>query len=180
MLRPELHRGEPGEHRALLAHPLEERIAEVIESLAIRVRAPDVDQRARISDSDARPDEEGVGQAEDGGAGRDADREGQYRCQREDWAADEQAEGVADVGCHVGHGTLDRRWVRNVSARCPIRYVNHAVAVTSASALSRTQCAAKPSGNLCRTVSPAGTLTTAYPCQTFAARKSTWIVNLTP
>ena len=45
-VRPELHRGEPGEHRALLAHPREERIAEVVESLAIRVGAPDVDQRA--------------------------------------------------------------------------------------------------------------------------------------
>ena len=38
----------------------------------------------------------------------------------------------------------------------PYSYVNHAVAVAAVSALTRTQCAAKPSGNRCTTASPAG------------------------
>ena len=99
---PELMGGERDEMRVPLAHLLEERIAEVVEPLAVRSRAADVDQRGRVGDADAGSQQERVGQAEDRRAGRDAHGQRQHRRQRENRAAGEQTKGIADVGSHGG------------------------------------------------------------------------------
>ena len=99
---PELMGGERDEMRVPLAHFLEERIAEVVEPLAVRSRATDVDQGGRVGDADAASQQERVGQAEDRRAGRDAHGQRQHRRQRENRAAGEQTKGIADIGSHRG------------------------------------------------------------------------------
>jgi hypothetical protein len=63
-LRPELIRRDPLEERVARSHRLEQRIAEVIEPLSARAAA-DVDERRGIGHPGPRPQQDGVGQAED-------------------------------------------------------------------------------------------------------------------
>ncbi len=95
-LRPELIRRDPVEERGSRPHRLEERIAEVVEPLTPRAAA-DVDERRRIDDTRARPQQNRVGEAEDRRRAGDAGRERQHGRNGEDRASPKEPQGVPEV-----------------------------------------------------------------------------------